>query len=413
MLDLRRLSGNPEPFRAALARRDAAELFDRALELESKWRSQVAKVETLRSERKQPAGVLSESKRLASRLKDEQARLKSIESELHDVSLQLPNIPAPDVPDGETEDDNAEIGRWGTPTSFDFSPRDHVELGELHDIIDVKRAVRASGSRFYYLRGAAVELQFALVQLGLSLVTKEGFVPVIPPVLVRESALVGTGFLPTSDPGQIYATRDDLFLIGTSEVSLAALHADEIVDFDALPLRYVGYSTCFRREAGAHGKDSHGIFRVHQFDKLEMFSFVAPEESAAEHEHLLTIEQEFFQLLEIPYRIVNCCVGELSNPQAKRYDIEGWFPSQNRFRELTSASNTTDYQARRLRARTRRPGEKRSEPLHTLNGTLCAVGRTLIALIENHQDADGSVTLPDALRPFVREELWTTAASER
>jgi seryl-tRNA synthetase len=294
-----------------------------------------------------------------------------------------------------------EVSRWGEPPSFDFEAKDHLTLGTALGLIDVERGARTSGSRFAYLTGSAVRIQFAMVQLALDFGQARGFVPVLPPVLVREEALFGTGFLPKG-ADQIYEVgADDLYLIGTSEVPLASMHAGEILDPSSLPIRYLGYSTCFRREAGTHGKDMRGVFRVHQFDKLEMFGFTLPDQSWEEHERFLAWEEEWFQGLEIPYRVVNCCVGELSASNAKRYDIEAWFPGQGRYREVTSASNTTDYQARRLECRVRLPEGIR--PVHTLNGTLCAIGRTLVALLENGQRADGSVAMPEALHPYLPE----------
>jgi seryl-tRNA synthetase len=314
---------------------------------------------------------------------------------------RLPNIPDEAAPDGESEEDNVEIRRWGDPPTFDFEPKDHLALGEALGLIDVERAARTSGARFTYLTGAAARIQFALVQMGLDFAEARGFSPVIPPVLVREEAMYGTGYFPT-EAVNIYATRDDdLFLVGTSEVPLASLQAHEILEPDALPKRYVGYSTCFRREAGTYGKDTRGIFRLHQFDKLEMFSFVLPGESIGEHQRFLSWEEEFFQSLEIPYRVVDTCVGDLGASAARKFDLEAWMPGQGKYREVTSTSNTTDYQARRLEARVRLPEGNR--PAHTVNGTLCAIGRTLIALLENHQRADGSVFLPGALAQHLPE----------
>ncbi len=266
-------------------------------------------------------------------------------------------------------------------------------------MIDIERGTRTSGARFAYLTGDAVLIQFALVQYALTFALRNGFVPVVPPVLVREEAMFGTGFLPT-DEAQIYVTReDDLYLAGTSEVPLAALHSGEIFEPDELPRRYLGYSTCFRREAGTYGKDTRGIFRLHQFDKLEMFSFVLPEQSGEEHERMLALEEEWVQSLEIPYRVVNVCTGDLGASAAKKYDIEAWLPGQGKYRELTSTSNTTDFQARRLGCRVRLPEGNR--PVHTLNATLCAIGRTLIALLENGQQQDGTVELPEVLRSYL------------
>jgi seryl-tRNA synthetase len=293
----------------------------------------------------------------------------------------------------------------GEPPSFAFEPRDHLQLAGA--AIDMERAARLSGARFAYLLGDLVFLELALVRWVLEILRSHGFQPVIPPVLVREQALYGTGFLPDTEQ-QIYTLgEDDLYLVGTSEVALASLHADEVLDAERLPLRYAGFSPCFRREAGAAGKDTRGIFRVHQFDKVEMFSFVSPADSAAEHERILAIEEQILTALGLPYRVVNIAVTDLGNSAAKKYDCEEWLPSYSAYRELTSCSNTTDYQARRLNIRVRaergRQGEGASRGLetpHTLNGTAVAVGRTLVALLENGQQADGSVTLPEALTPY-------------
>ena len=299
-----------------------------------------------------------------------------------------------------TEEDAVVIREVGERPEFGFEPRDHLEIGTELDLIDMEAGAELSGSRFAYLKGDLVLLELALVRFVIELVRAEGHEPVVPPVLVREEALEGTGFLP-GDRDQIYEIpKDELFLTGTSEVALAGLHADQILDAAALPLRYCAFSTCFRREAGAAGRDTRGIFRVHQFDKVEMFSFVEPEASRDEHERLLAIEERILAELEIPYRVVNVAVGDLGDPAAKKYDCEAWIPSQERYRELTSCSNTTDYQARRLGARYRPAEGEAPQPVHTLNGTACAVGRTIIALMENRQESDGSFTLPKTLHLY-------------
>jgi seryl-tRNA synthetase len=311
----------------------------------------------------------------------------------------LPNPPAPGAPDEDTV--LREVGSAGKTGA------DHLQLAGWR--IDMERAARLSGSRFAYLRGDLVMIELALVRWAMERLSAEGLEPVAPPVLVRERALFGTGFLPDTEQ-QIYRLADDeLFLVGTSEVSLASLHADEILDAGALPVRYAGFSSCFRREAGAAGKDTRGIFRVHQFDKVEMFSFVEPSESAAEHERLLAIEESLLQELEIPYRVVAIAVGDLGASAAKKYDLEGWLPGQGRYRELTSCSNTTDYQARRLDIRYRPGGEGRPVHVHTLNGTAVAVGRTIIALLENGQREDGSVALPAVLAQYGAPEVLPAA----
>jgi seryl-tRNA synthetase len=334
---------------------------------------------------------------VAAEAKGLQAELAEVEARLEQLAAELPNLPDPDAPDGDTEDDAVVLREVGERPSFDFEARDHLDLGLEHGWIEIEKAASASGSRFAYLLGDLVMVELALVRFAVDVVRGEGFEPVLPPVLVREGPLHGTGFFP-GEREQIYAIeRDELFLAGTSEVPLAALGADEIMAAADLPRRYAGVSTCFRREAGAAGKDTRGIFRVHQFDKVEMFSFVEPGDSNAEHERILAIEERILAALEIPYRVVDIPVGELGASAARKFDCEAWIPSQARYRELTSCSNTTDYQARRLGCRYRPEPEAQPLPVHTLNGTATAVGRTLVALLENGQRADGSVGLPEAL----------------
>jgi seryl-tRNA synthetase len=321
-----------------------------------------------------------------------------VEEQIQSLLAALPNLPDPSAPDGDSEEDAEVLREVGTPPELGFEPRDHLELGTALGVIDMESAAKASGSRFAYLKGDLVRVELALVQLAFEKIGPHGFVPVVPPVLVREEPLFWTGFLPT-DRAQIYEiTRDELYLVGTSEVSLAALHADELLDESDLPLRYGGFSTCFRREAGAAGRDTRGIFRVHQFDKVEMFSFVRPDESGTEHERLLALQEEILGALGIPYRVVNVAAGDLGASAAKKYDCEAWLPGQGRYRELTSCSNTTDYQARRLRCRYRPAGARSPQPVHTLNGTAVAVGRTIVAIMENFQREDGGVEVPEALR---------------
>jgi seryl-tRNA synthetase len=312
----------------------------------------------------------------------------------------LPNVPEAEAPDGETEDDNVALREVGDRPEFDFEPLDHLELGQRHGWIEMEAAANASGSRFAYLLGDLVLLELALVRFAMELVRGEGFEPAVPPVLVRERALYGTGFFPGEREMIYEIPRDELFLVGTSEVSLAGLHADQIMEAAELPRRYAGFSTCFRREAGAAGRDTRGIFRVHQFDKVEMFSFVEAGGSRDEHARLLAIQERILGALEIPYRVVDVAVGELGAPAARKFDCEAWIPSQGRYREVTSCSNTTDYQARRLSARYRPAQGEAPQPVHTLNGTAVAVGRTLIALLENGQRGDGSVDLPVPLKEF-------------
>jgi seryl-tRNA synthetase len=335
------------------------------------------------------------------------AELKELEPELAELKREqdgllagLPNLPDPEAPDGETEADAAVLREVGERPQFGFDPLDHLELGERHGWIEMEAAAKLSGSRFAYLLGDLVIVEIALVRFALETLRREGFEPVSPPVLVREPALFGTGFFPGEREMIYEVPKDELFLVGTSEVSLASLHADSALAAEELPLRYAGFSTCFRREAGAAGRDTRGIFRVHQFDKVEMFSFVEPAASRDEHERILALQERILTALEIPYRVVDIPVGDLGAPAARKFDCEAWIPSQERYRELTSCSNTTDYQARRLRARYRPSPEASPVEMHTLNGTAVAVGRSLIALLENKQGKDGSVSVPAALQEF-------------
>jgi len=405
VLDLKLLRGDPAMVRAALARRGDDGGLDRVLELDERRRAILPELEALRGEQNAANDAIATAKRKggsadeaiaqmravaggAKRLAEE---LSGIETELQDALARLPNLPDPAAPPQDTV-----LYERGEPRAI-ASPRDHLELAGR--MIEMEQAARLSGSRFSYLRGDLVFLELALVRWALELVRGHGFEPVIPPVLVREDALFGTGFLPDTEQ-QIYALpEDELFLVGTSEVALASLHAGEIIDAGDLPLRYAGFSPCFRREAGAAGRDTRGIFRVHQFDKVEMFSFVEPSQSKAEHERLLSIEEEILGALGVPYRVVDIAIDDLGNPAARKFDCEAWIPSQEKYRELTSTSNTTDYQARRLEIRWRPAGGK-PETLHTLNGTAVAVGRTMIALLENGQQDDGSVVLPQVLAAY-------------
>jgi seryl-tRNA synthetase len=412
MLDLKLVRDDPERVKTALAKRGpgAAGQVDRLLELDAARRALVTEVDALRSEQKRRGRevakaapgereqVLAGLGQLSDRLGQAEGRLRAAEAALAEVLARVPNLPDPSVPPGG-EDDAVELRRWGTPADFDFPVRDHLELGELLGAIDTVRAAKVSGARFGYLVGQGALLELALVRFALDRLTAAGFVPVIPPVLVRREAMFGTGFLPT-DEQQIFRTADDdLYLAGTSEVPLVSYHSDELLDPATLPRRYAGFSTCFRREAGSYGKDTRGIFRVHQFDKVEMVSFVLPEASAQEHDHLLAHEEELLQALELPYRVVNIAAGDLGGSAAKKYDCEAWIPSQGTYRELTSTSNCTDYQARRIGCRIKDPRGNR--PLHTLNGTAVAIGRTIVALLENHQQPDGSVRVPIALQPYL------------
>ena len=316
---------------------------------------------------------------------------------------QIPNLPAADVKTGKDESENEIIKKWGEPTKFLFEPKDHLAIGEALGIIDIERAAKVSGTRFYYLKGAGVVLEMALIQLALKTLTKEGFIPVIPPVLIKKQAMAGMGYLEHGGEEDMYVLeKDGLFLVGTSEQSIGPMHMDEVLDGKKLPLRYMGFSTCFRREAGAYGKDTRGILRVHQFDKVEMFSFTKPEESDKEHEFLLSLEEKLFQSLGIPYQVLKMCSGDLGAPAARKYDLEAWMPGQGKYREVTSTSTCTDYQSRRLNIKYREIKDQKpaTNYVHILNGTAFAIGRTLIAILENNQQEDGSVLIPEVLRDY-------------
>jgi seryl-tRNA synthetase len=415
MLDIKLIREDPEPVREALARRGLAERVDELLAADERRRELTRRVEELRAEQNRSSKAIGgaegdEKQRLIAEVAKVSAELKELDPQLAEAETALtlllaatPNLPHPSSPNGFTDEDAVEVRRnHDAPPAFDFEPKDHAELGAALGVLDVERGARTSGSRFVYLMSDIVFVQFALMRSAMDILADKGFIPVIPPVLVREEAMYGTGFLPT-DAVNIYRTaEDDLYLVGTAEVPLAALHLGEILDEEDLPARYAGYSTCFRREAGTYGKDTGGMFRVHQFDKVEMFSFTTPGSSWDEHEYLVSVEEEVLGKLELPYRVVNIAAGDLGGSAAKKYDIEVWLPGQQRYRELTSCSNTTDYQARRMQTRLRR-SDGTVETLHTLNGTATAIGRTLIAIMENHQQADGSVVIPEHLWQYLPE----------
>ncbi|HVR05112.1 MAG TPA: serine--tRNA ligase [Solirubrobacteraceae bacterium] len=409
MLDIRLIREQPDAVRVALQRRDPALLatVEEIRARDEEWRAATTMAESLRARQRADSeqiaagkragedvsGLLAGMKELSAEVKARIEQAESAKQTRDALLIKLPNLPDPTAAPGPKDE---LVRTVGEPPELGFPARDHLDLAGGR--IDMDRAANLSGSRFAYLKGELVLLELALVRWVLEKLLGHGFEPVIPPVLVRERALFGTGFLPDTEQ-QIYELpADELYLVGTSEVALASLHDDEILDAERLPLRYAGFSPCFRREAGAAGRDTRGIFRVHQFDKVEMFSFVEPEHSADEHERILAIEEQILGELGLPYRVVNIAVNDLGGSAAKKYDCEAWMPSQGRYRELTSCSNTTDYQARRLGIRVRR--EKGTEVLHTLNGTAVAVGRTLVALLENGQRADGSVALPACLQPF-------------
>ena len=413
MLDSQILKINLKEFNENLKKRDISINVELLIELDEKRRKAKFKAEQVRAEqnklgkeiakanKEEKEELLKRASELSENFKKLSEEAEKEDKQFLDLWIKIPNIVDSSSPVGSTDKDNKEIKKIGNIKEME-NVRDHLNIGEALGLINVEKAAEVSGSRFSYIFGDLVKIEFNLVSYVLEKLSSKGFTPTVPPVLVREDALYGTGFFP-DDAEQVYEIQnDELFLVGTSEVSLAALHGDEILEHDSLPLRYAGFSTCFRREAGTYGKDTTGIFRVHQFDKVEMFSFCDPEKSKEEHEYLLSLEEEILNDLEIPYRVVDVCSGDLGASAAKKYDIEAWIPSQNNYREVTSCSNTTDYQARRLNIRTKK--DKEVSLIHTLNGTALAVGRILIALIENNQQEDGTVNFSDNLTKIIGVE---------
>jgi seryl-tRNA synthetase len=417
MIDPRLLRDDLDATATALARRGVPrERVEQLRDLDQQRRDLIAEVDAARSEQKATSRLIGQAApedrgamiEAAADLKDRvtrlEAELSQVEADHARLFAFLPNLPHQQAPDGQ-EGEGVVLRTIGPDRpAFGFQPRDHVALLEDADALDLARGAKVSGARFAYLKGEGALLEFALVRYAIDIAMAHGHTPVIPPVLVREDAMYGTGFLPT-DEQQIFLTRDDdFYLIGTSEVPLAALHMDELLDPAQLPLRYVGYSPCFRREAGAHGKDTRGILRVHQFEKVELFSFVAPDASGAEHERILSIQEEVFAGLGIHAQVVDIPVGDLGASAARKFDLEAWMPGQDAYREITSCSNTTDYQARRLKARIRVDGGD-NVLAHTLNGTALAVQRAIIALVEQHQREDGTVLVPERLVPYLGREV--------
>jgi seryl-tRNA synthetase len=416
VIDLRRLRDEPDAMRASQrARGEDPGFVDAVLAADERRRTALAEFEALRAEQKaigrsvakaqgdERQALLARAKLLAESVKDAERRASDAEEQSRAVALELSNLIDPDAPVG-AEEDFLTRQTVGAPRDFadeGFQPRDHVELGEMLRAIDLERGAKVSGSRFYYLTGVGALLELALVNMAMAQAEAAGFVPMLTPVLVRPEAMEGTGFLGQAAENVFHLPDDDYYLVGTSEVPLAAYHSGEILDAASLPLRYAGFSTCFRREAGSHGRDTRGIIRVHQFDKVEMFSFCAPEDAAAEHERLLAWESAFFDLLEVPYRVIDVASGDLGASAARKFDIEAWIPTQGTYREVTSTSNCTEFQARRLGVRMRDESGGRTHPVATLNGTLVAVPRTIVALLENHQRPDGSVRVPAALQPYL------------
>ncbi|MCM1970949.1 MULTISPECIES: serine--tRNA ligase [unclassified Streptomyces] len=414
MIDLRLLREDPDRVRASQrARGEDVALVDALLSADERRRSSGVRFDELRSEQKalgklipkatpeERAELLQKAEQLKADVKAAEAAQNEADEETKRLLLQLGNLVHPDVPVGG-EEDFVVLETHGTIRDFaaeGFEPKDHLELGEALGAIDVERGAKVSGSRFYYLTGVGALLELALVNAAIAQATEAGFVPMLTPALVRPRAMEGTGFLGQAAENVYHLEKDDYYLVGTSEVPLAAYHMDEILDADRLPLRYAGFSPCFRREAGTYGKDTRGIFRVHQFDKVEMFSYVAPEDAENEHKRILEWEKQWLTGLELPFQVIDVASGDLGASASRKFDCEAWIPTQGKYRELTSASNCDGFQARRLSVRMR--DGKKVQPLATLNGTLCAVPRTIVAILENHQQADGSVRVPQVLRPYL------------
>jgi seryl-tRNA synthetase len=420
MIDLKALRENPEAFKASQkARGEDAGIVDKLLKADDVRREAIVEFEKLRAEQnllsksvgaasgRQKEKLLESAKELATSVKAADAKRAEAEDAAHKVGLLMANLIDPAAPVGG-EADFKVIETVGKPRDFKaegFEPKDHVEIGKVIKAIDVERGAKVSGARSYYLTGPGALLELALVNYAISLAVKAGFIPMIPPVLVKPAAMEGTGFLGQAAENVYHLKEDELYLAGTSEVALAAFHMDEILD--QLPIRYAGYSPCFRREAGSYGKDTRGIIRVHQFEKVEMFTFCKPEDAEAEHKRLLNWEKEFFDSLEIAYRVIDVASGDLGASAARKFDIEAWIPTQGAYREVTSTSNCTQFQARRLNIRYK--DEKGTKPVATLNGTLVAIPRTIVAILENHQQKDGSVKVPKALIPFLGMDTLVSA----
>ena len=417
MIDVKILRDNPELVRASQkARGESTGLVDEVLAADERRRNAIVEFEALRAEQNtlsksvgaakgdEKNALLERAKELSAKVKEADAKKSASESEFNSLALGISNIVDPSAPVGG-EADFKVIEEIGVPRKFDFEAKDHVELGKILGAIDVERGAKVSGARFYYLTGVGALLELALVNHAIQMATKAGFIPVIPPVLVKPAAMEGTGFLGQAAENVFHLEEDDFYLVGTSEVPLAAYHMDEILDQTKLPLRYTGYSPCFRREAGSYGKDTRGIIRVHQFEKVEMFSFCRPEDAVEEHKRILQWEKDFLNAMEIPYRVIDVATGDLGSSANRKFDCEAWIPTQNAYREVTSTSNCSDFQARRLNIRTK--GEAGTSPVATLNGTLVAVPRMIVAILENHQQSDGSVLVPKALQSYLGTDRLT------
>lgn len=406
MLDINFIRQNPQKVKEACEKKGVKCDVDAVLELDKKKRELITESERLKSEQNKISKAghdeasIAKAKEIKEKFKQIEPQLKGVEEKLNTLLLQLPNIPFDNVPIGKDDAQNIIVRQVGKKPKFNFEAKDYMQIAEKLDLIDIQRASKVAGSRFGYIKGELVLLEFALAKLVMDLLVKKGFTPVLPPVMLKQEMAQGTGYFESADKDEAYfLPQDNLFLAGTSEQSLVAMHATEVLNEKDLPKRYLGFSTCFRREAGSYGKDTKGILRVHQFDKLEMVIFSKPEDSKKEHELLLSIEEELMKKIDLPYQVVNICTGDLGLPAAAKYDIETWIPSEQKYRETHSTSNCTDFQARRLNMKYKGNSGK-PEFLHTLNGTAFAIGRILIAIIENYQQKDGSVKIPRVLHKY-------------
>jgi seryl-tRNA synthetase len=410
MIDIKLLRENPNLIKEALRKRGVEVDIDYLLELDKRKRELQKKVENLRAQQnaisplaRDNPELLEKGKRLKQEIKKLEEQRRGIEMEFRNIFMLIPNLPLEDTPVGKDETENVVVSKWGKPKEFSFKPKDHLELGKLWDLIDIERATKISGTRFGILKNEAALLEIALIKFTFDfLVGKYNFIPIIPPILIRAEMMKGMGYIDTEKDLQerYFLEKDNLFLVGTAEQAIGPMHKDEIFEEKELPKRYLGFSTCLREEAGSYGKDTRGIFRVHQFDKIEMFSFTKPEDSKKEHLFLLDLQKKLMRTLKIPFRVVQVCTGDLSRPSASTFDIEAWIPSQQKYRETHSCSNCTDFQARRLNIRFRRKKKNKIEFVHTLNGTAFAIGRTLIAIFENYQQKDGRIIVPKVLRRY-------------
>jgi len=409
MLDINLIRTNPEKVKKGISAKNGnPKLVDDFLALDENWRELVEKTDDLRAKQKKLSEErkIDEAKELKNKIQSLEDDLKQVEIKREEILMQLPNLPLDDVPVGKDESENVVLWEVGKKPKFDFQPKDHLELGKFLDLIDFETAAKVSGSNFFYLKNQAALLEFALINYAFDILTKEGFIPLITPDLAREKFYKGTGYMPQGPEAQTYEIKDtDLGLIATAEIALAGIHSDEILNEKDLPKKYAGFSHCFRLEAGSYGKYSKGLYRIHQFSKVEMYVYCLPEQSEKMHQHLLSLEEKIFQGLGIPYRVVEMCTGDLGAQAAKKYDLEAWMSGRNDWGEITSTSNTTDYQARRLNIRYKPLKPKISnlklDYVHTLNGTAIATSRAIIAILENYQQKDGSVLVPKALQKYL------------